>query len=279
VDDPYFFGQVAAANALSDVYAMGGRPLLALNIVCFPKEGLDKNILKEILRGGLEKVQEAGAVLAGGHSVDDREIKFGLSVVGLVHPQKFVTNAGARPGDRLLLTKPLGTGIIATAVKGGLASEAAQKRALEVMTTLNRQASEAMMEVGVHAATDITGFGLLGHALEMANASGVSLTIEAHRVPMIKEAVEYARMGLVPAGDFENKKFCQKVVEVAPGVDSFLLEILYDAQTSGGLLIAVEPAKADRLWEKMLEKGVFEAAFIGEVIPREKEAPIIKVLP
>ena len=264
VDDPYWFGQIAAANALSDIYTMGGTPLLALNIVCFPKEGLDKDILKEILRGGLEKVQEAGAVLAGGHSLDDQEIKYGLSVVGLVHPERFITNAGARPGDHLYLTKPLGTGIIATAVKGGIADEVVQKRVMEVMATLNQAASEAMIEVGVHAATDITGFGLLGHALEMAQASGVQLVIEASRVPVIKEALEFVKLGFVPAGDFENKKFCQKVVYVEPGVDPIRLEVLYDAQTSGGLLIAVPPERSKALFEKMLENGVFEAAFIGE---------------
>jgi len=279
VDDPYHFGQIAAANALSDVYVMGAQPLLALNIVGFPRQGLEKKILKEILRGGYEKVKEAGAVLAGGHSLDDPEIKYGLSVVGLVHPQKLITNRGAQPGDKLLLTKPLGTGIIATAIKGGLASEKAYKRAVELMRTLNKSASEAMQAVGVHAATDITGFGLLGHALELAQASRVSLRLEASKIPLLREALEYARLGLVPAGDLENKKFCQRIIQVDPKIDPLVLELLYDAQTSGGLLIAVAPEKASLLWEEMLKRGVVEAAIIGEVREHTSHDPVIQVLP
>ncbi len=277
VDDPYWFGQIAAANALADIYAMGGCPILALNIVCFPKEGLDKSILKEILRGGVEKVREAGAVLAGGHSLDDKEIKYGLSVVGLVHPKKFVTNAGARPGDLLLLSKPLGTGIIATAVKGGIVSEATQKRAIEIMATLNKPVSEAMNEIGVHAATDITGFGLLGHALEMALASNVQLLINASKVPIIKEAIEYVKLGFVPAGDFANKRFCERAVHIEAGVDPLLLEVLYDAQTSGGMLVSVPKDKAKAFFERLLEKGIFEAAFIGEVFKKTPHDPSVIV--
>ncbi len=276
VDDPFWFGQIAAANSLSDVYAMGGRPVLALNIVCFPKKGLDRNVLREILRGGAEKVREAGAVLAGGHSVDDQEIKYGLSVVGLVHPEAYLSNAGARAGDRLFLTKPLGTGIIATALKGGVASEAAVRRALEVMASLNRAASEAMNEVKVHAATDVTGFGLLGHALEMAEASRVRLVISAGRVPVIKEALDLARMGIIPEGDYENLRFCEKKVRVSPGVPEERLTLLYDAQTSGGLLVSVSPEKARDFFTKLLEKGVFEAAEIGYV---EEGEPQVVVVP
>ncbi len=279
VDDPYYFGQIAAANALSDIYVMGATPILALNIVGFPRQGLDKKILKEILRGGYEKVKESGAVLAGGHSLNDPEIKYGLSVVGIVHPKKLITNQGARPGDKLLLTKPLGTGIIATAIKGGLASEKAYKRAVELMASLNKAASEAMQSVGVHAATDITGFGLLGHALELAQASGVSLCLEASKIPLLREALEYARLGLVPAGDLENKKFCQNIVQVDPKIDPFVLELLYDAQTSGGLLIAVAPEKASLLWEELLKRGVIEAAIIGEVQKRTSQGPLIHVIP
>ncbi len=265
VDDPYWFGQIAAANSLSDVYAMGGRPLLALNIVCFPKKELDKGILKEILRGGLQKVQEAQAVLGGGHSIDDREIKYGLSVVGTVHPKRYITNAGARPGDRLFLTKPLGLGIITTAIKGNMASDSLIRRAMEIMAQLNQKAAEAMVEIGAHAATDITGFGLLGHALEMAEASGVELHILAHKVPFIKEALDLVKMGLVPEGDYENLRFCEKKIKVEGNIDESLLTIFYDAQTSGGLLISVPEEKARRFWEKLLEKGVFEAAEIGFV--------------
>ncbi len=275
VDDPYWFGQVAAANSLSDVYAMGGRPVLALNIVCFPKKE-DKAILKEILRGGIEKIKEAEAVLAGGHSVDDPEIKYGLSVVGVVHPEKYVTNAGAKPKDVLFLTKPLGTGILATAVKGGLADKTAERRMIEVMAALNKAASEAMMEVGVSSATDITGFGLLGHALEMAQASNVKLVIEASKVPVIKEALSFLKMGLIPAGDYDNIRFCEKHVKVEKEVDKDLLTLLYDAQTSGGLLISVPSGKKEEFFRKLLEKGVFEAAQIGYV---EEGPPQIVVKP
>ncbi len=277
VDDPYYFGQIAAANALSDIYVMGAEPLLALNIVCFPRKEMDRAVLKKILQGGYEKVFEAGALLVGGHSLEDREIKYGLSVVGLVHPEKLIQNKGAQPGDCLILTKPLGTGIIATAVKGAMASEAVQKKAIEIMAALNKPASEAMKKIGVHAATDITGFGLLGHSVEMARASRVSIHIEAHKVPIIPEALEYVRLGLIPAGDLENKKFCAQVVEIDPGLDPALIELLYDAQTSGGLLIAVEESKAEKLWEELLQQEVYEAAIIGKVT--EQKTPLIKVTP
>ncbi len=275
VDDPYWFGQIAAANSLSDVYAMGGIPFLALNILCFPKKG-DKEILKAILQGGAEKVREAGAVLAGGHSVDDQEIKYGLAVVGTVHPKHFITNAGARPGDVLFLTKPLGTGIIATAIKGDLVDKNVVTRTVKIMTTLNRAAAEVMNKVGANAATDITGFGLLGHALEMAQASKVQLVISASKVPIIKEALELLRLGLIPEGDYENVRFCEKSVEIAPEVDQNLALLLHDAQTSGGLLISVARDKAQAFYEELLKKGVFEAAQIGHV---EAGAPKVIVTP
>lgn len=264
VDDPYWFGQIAAANSLSDVYAMGGIPFLALNILCFPKKG-DKEILRAILQGGAEKVREAGAVLAGGHSVDDQEIKYGLAVVGTVHPRRFVTNAGAKPGDVLFLTKPIGTGIIATAIKGDLVDKNVVVRTVKIMATLNRAAAEVMNKVGANAATDITGFGLLGHALEMAQASKVQLIISASKVPIIKEALELLRLGLIPEGDYENVRFCKKSVEIAPEVDQSLALLLHDAQTSGGLLISVARDKAQTFYEELLKKGVFEAAQIGHV--------------
>ncbi len=275
VDDPYWFGQIAAANSLSDVYAMGGIPFLALNILCFPKKG-DKEILKAILQGGAEKVREAGAVLAGGHSVDDQEIKYGLAVVGTVHPKHFITNAGARPGDVLFLTKPLGTGIIATAIKGDLVDKNVVTRTVKIMATLNRAAAEVMNKVGANAATDITGFGLLGHALEMAQASKVQLVISASKVPIIKEALELLRLGLIPEGDYENVRFCEKSVEIAPEVDQNLALLLHDAQTSGGLLISVARDKAQAFYEELLKKGVFEAAQIGHV---EAGAPKVIVTP
>ncbi len=243
VDDPFLFGQIAAANALSDVYAMGGDPLMAMNVVCFPACKLDMGVLRVILEGGLSKVKEAGALLVGGHSVDDLELKYGLSVTGVVHPRRVVTNAGARPGDLLFLTKPLGIGIVATAIKGGVAETLVAERVGGIMATLNREASLQMRERGVRACTDITGFGLVGHGLEMARASGVALEITLGGLPIIEEALDYASMGLIPGGAYRNRECYKRGVEFvrAPGE----LEIfLYDPQTSGGLLIALPSDKA-----------------------------------
>jgi selenide, water dikinase len=267
VNDPYRFGQIAAVNALSDVYAMGGRPLTAMNIVGFPKKTMDKSILKEILRGGLEKIHEAGALLVGGHSIDDAELKYGLSVTGIVHPDRVMTNAGARPGDHLLLTKPLGTGIIATALKGKFSSSEAEECLIAVMVELNRVGAEVMAEVGARACTDITGFGLLGHALEMANGSKCGMVLRASRVPILPFALEYARMGLVPAGTYANRNYCQNSLTVDPAVPAHLLEILADAQTSGGLLISVAADRAAEMLSKLQARGIREAALIGEVSP------------
>ncbi len=265
VNDPYRFGQIAAVNALSDVYAMGGRPLTAMNIVGFPKKTMDKGILKEILRGGLEKIHEAGALLVGGHSIDDAELKYGLSVTGIVHPDRVVTNAGARPGDRLLLTKPLGTGIISTALKGKFSSPEAEEAMIAVMVELNRVGAEVMEEVGAQACTDITGFGLLGHALEMANSSQCGIVLRASRVPILSFAREYAQMGLVPAGTYANRNFCQQSLMVDPAIPFHLLDILADAQTSGGLLISVTESRAAEMLAKLKARGIREAAVIGEV--------------
>jgi selenide,water dikinase len=265
VNDPYTFGQIAAANALSDVYAMGGRPLTALNIVCYPSATVPKEVLQAILAGGLNKIHEAGALLVGGHSVDDTELKYGLSVTGLVHPQRVLTNAGARPGDCLLLTKPLGTGIIATAAKGKIASPEAKAQAAAVMTALNRLAAECLEGFAVHALTDITGFGLLGHALEMAVASQVELTLYPSRVPVLEAAREYAAMGLVPAGTFANRNFCEKSLKISPDLEAVTLDLLADAQTNGGLLIAVAQEHAVDLLACLQERGVSAAAIIGEV--------------
>jgi len=263
VNDPYAFGQVAAANALSDVYAMGGRPITVMNIACFPAKG-DKEILLAILKGGLDKVRQAGALLVGGHSLDDPEIKYGLSVTGLAHPDSLVTNAGARPGQILVLTKPLGTGIMATALKGRMLPAEAEERMISLMAALNDQAAEAMVAAKVRAATDITGFGLLGHALEMAQASGVGLTIESSKVPVIDEVMDLARMGLVPGGGHVNREFCARSVEIAPEVDPFLMSVLTDPQTSGGLLMAVEPDMVAGLAADLEGRGVL-AAVIGKV--------------
>ncbi len=265
VNDPFTFGQIAAANALSDVFAMGGRPLTAMNIVCYPSATVPKEVLKDILAGGLDKIHEAGALLVGGHSVDDTELKYGLAVTGVVHPERVLTNAGARPGDVLLLTKPVGTGIIATAMKGRLASPEAEAAAVAVMTALNRLPEEALAPGAVHGLTDITGFGLLGHALEMAVASRVELTLFAGRVPLLPGAYDYAAMGLVPAGSFANRNFCAKSLMVDPGVDPVLLDLLADAQTNGGLLLAAAPEAADALLTALHREGFPHAALIGEV--------------
>lgn len=263
VNDPYDFGRIAAANSLSDVYAMGGRPLTAMNVVCFPVKTMDKLVLREILRGGIDVIHEAGAALVGGHSVEDPEIKYGLSVTGLVHPERILTNAGVRVGDALVITKPLGTGILATAIKAGLASREAERRAVESMATLNRKAAEVMVDFPVHACTDITGFGLLGHLLEMAAGSAVSITLQTERVPLLPEVLQSVQMGLVPAGSFENRSYCADRVEPQRAIDPMLLDILADAQTSGGLLIALPEATAAALTGALRARGATEAAVIG----------------
>jgi len=265
VNDPYQFGQIAAANALSDVYAMGGRPLTAMNIACFPLKTTPPQVLKDILRGGMDKVHEAGALLIGGHSVEDDELKYGLAVTGVVHPERLWTKRGAQPGDALVLTKPLGTGIIATALKGRLAAPEAEAAIIAVMSQLNKAAAEALEGLEVHAVTDITGFGLLGHGLEMALASQVELTIFAGRVPILPWAREYAEMGLVPAGSHANRRFCDQHLAADPGVDPISLDLLADAQTSGGLLVALPVRHKDVYLSRLKRAGLEQAAVIGEV--------------
>lgn len=266
VDDPYHFGRIAAANALSDIYAMGGRPLTAMNIVCFPIKELPKDVLKEILKGGMEKIQEAGAVLVGGHSVDDKELKYGLSVTGLIHPDRIVTNQGARTGDKLILTKPIGTGVIATAIKGKMADRASIDRVIEVMSALNDKAAEIMVKYGAHACTDITGFGLGGHLLEMARASQCEIAIYADSLPFLPGAREYALTGLIPAGSYAIKHFCEHSVGVDPKVESVVVDLVFDAQTSGGLVFSLEASKAGACLKELREAGITDAAIIGEVI-------------
>ncbi len=275
VDDPYEFGQIAAANSLSDIYAVGARPVSAMNIVCFPLKDQPKEMLKEILRGGIDKVHEAGAILAGGHSIEDREPKYGLSVTGIVHPDRFISNSGARPGDVLVLTKPIGTGILATAHKAGLLGPGGVELMIAAMKRLNRNASEAMQKAGASASTDITGFGLAGHALEMALASRCLLEIRASSVPVFPQALEFLRMGMIPEGDYSNQDFCKKLVHVADDVDPELQVLMFDAQTSGGLLISVAPGRLDVLLEH-LASGGDESAVIGNV--RQGE-PGIEILP
>ena len=265
VNDPYIFGQVAAANAFSDIYAMGGTPITALNIVCFPITKMDKKILRNILEGGVEKIREAGAVLIGGHSLKDTEVKYGLAVSGTARPDRILTNSGARPGDRLILTKPLGTGIIGTALQQKKASTRAVEKMMEVMTSLNKAASSCMQQVGVNSCTDITGFGLLGHCTEMMEGSKVGLTIDASTVPLITEVDRYAKEGFIPGGTKSNREFYSRVVEFKSTVPEVLRDILFDAQTSGGLLISVSGGKANRLLKDLHQHGVPEAVIIGKV--------------
>ena len=266
VDDPFTFGQIAVVNALSDVYAMGGRPLTAMNLVAFPVKTLASSVLKDILLGGLSKMEEAEVTLVGGHTVDDPEIKYGLSVTGLVHPKKILSNAKAIPGDLLVLTKPIGTGIIATALKGRMASEKAVRQMVESMTALNRKASEKMQALGAHACTDITGFGLIGHGLEMAKASHVGLRIWANKVPVFPEAMEYARIGLIPAGAYSNRQFFSCRMDVRSSVSVVLGDLFYDPQTSGGLLISLPLREAEELVGALREDGDHGAAIVGEVV-------------
>jgi selenide, water dikinase len=270
VDSPYDFGRIAVANSLSDVYAMGGRPVTALNVVCFPKDTMDFSILREVLKGGLDMMHEADVILLGGHTVDDPELKYGLSVTGTIHPDKVVHNNTAKPGDVLILTKPLGTGIISTAIKGGMASQAAIEAVTKSMTTLNKAASEAMLEVGVNACKDITGFGLLGHACEMINGTEVGLTVNATAVPLFPQVIEYYADGIAPGGIGRNRDYRLHLVDFGPSVPSHLRDIFFDPQTSGGLLIAVPKGKAARLLKKLLAKGVSSAAIIGEVTAENK---------
>ncbi len=270
VNDPYDFGRIAAANSLSDVYAMGGRPITAMNVVCFPVKTMDKAVLKEILRGGLDKIHEAGAALVGGHSVDDPEIKYGLSVTGVVSPDRVLTNAGIKPGDALILTKPLGTGVLATAIKAGLISGEARMRATETMATLNRKAAEIMSGYPVNACTDVTGFGLLGHTLEMAVASEVAISLFVDNVPLLPEVLESVHMGLVPEGSFSNRNFCAHLINQARTIDPVLLDILADAQTSGGLLISLPEHHASALLADLKAGGVAGAAIVGRATNEDK---------
>ena len=274
VDDPYLFGQIAAANALSDVYAMGGEPKVALNIVCFPN-CLDPEILGEILRGGAEKVKEAGAVLVGGHSVQDDEPKYGLSVTGFVHPDKIYKNYGCKPGDVLVLTKKIGSGIVNTAVKAQMASAEAQEEAARIMSELNRRAKETAQRYTIHACTDVTGFGLLGHCTEMAQASGVTMEVYVHDVKYMREAKDYARMGLIPAGAYRNWEFAAPGLECSE-VEEVYLDLLCDPQTSGGLLLSIPGEELDGLMRDFRKAGMeTEVSVVGRVF--EKQEKLIRL--
>lgn len=272
VDDPYWFGQVAAANALSDIYAMGGTPKTAMNLVGFPVKKMDISILRQIIQGGLDKLTEAGVVLVGGHSVEDNELKYGLSVTGFIHPNNVLTKKEIRPADRLILTKPIGTGVINTAIKGGLASKETIDTVTELMATLNREAATLMQEYEVHACTDITGFGLLGHIAEMVIGSGIGVELIAKAIPILPDSLDFAAMGLFPAGAYRNKEFRECMVEFSSAIDPLVRDLLFDPQTSGGLLICVESTQAEALLKDLHAAGMGDASIIGKVVgkPREK---------
>lgn len=271
VDDPYGFGQIAAANALSDVYAMGGTPKTAMNLVAFPVKEMDISILRRIIQGGLDKLSEAGVVLIGGHSIEDKELKYGLSITGVIHPSRVLTKKGLRAGDRLVLTKALGTGIVNTAIKAGMASADLTERITQLMVRLNRDAAEIMSAFDVTACTDVTGFGLLGHLAEMVCGSGASARIFSDRVPVIPEALEFAAMGLIPAGAYKNREFREPMVSFSETVVRVRQDLLFDPQTSGGLLISLSAGQADELVDAMKKRGIADAAQIGEIITGPEE--------
>ncbi len=271
VDDPYAFGQITAANALSDVYAMGGKPILAMNILACPIKSMEAKIFREVIKGGLSKIEEAGALLVGGHSVEDEELKYGLSVTGIVHPDRVLLNSGAKTGDHLILTKPLGTGILATAIKGELAGKEIEEQITEIMATLNRLPADTVSEVrdqghAVHACTDVTGFGLLGHLHEMTVASGVSARIYKDQLPVIPGCLDFINMGIIPEGAYTNRKFYSKWLTSEKGSDDAIEMVLVDPQTSGGLLIAA-PAETARVILQMIKKSDYPLACadIGQI--------------
>ncbi len=265
VDDPYMFGQIAAANALSDVYAMGGVPKTAMNLVGFPSKTTDLSVLRKILQGGLDKLGEADTVLLGGHSIEDPEIKYGLSVTGFIHPDRVLTKNRLRPGDRLVLTKPLGTGILSTAVKAGMVQEDVYEEAVSLMAMLNKDAAQVMAGFDVSACTDITGFGLAGHLAEMLEGTGLGAEIFSNRVPVIQGALELADMGFLPTASYNNRQFRESMVDFVLTLSRPAKDILFDPQTSGGLLIAVSTAEADDLVHALRDSGVSHAACFGKV--------------
>lgn len=266
VDDPYSFGRIAAANALSDVYAMGGVPITAMNIIGFPLTKMDISVLQQVLKGGLDKIKEAGALLVGGHSIEDDELKYGLSVTGKVHPKKVLANRGAKPGDMLVLTKPLGVGIINTAIKGNLAGDELIKKVIGIMAGLNKYPAEEFVDFSISACTDVTGFGLIGHACEMIDDKAVGLKLFRDNIPVIPEAIEFAQMGIVPGGALRNRKYREGQVEGIKNIDPVMLDILFDPQTSGGLLVAMGKNQAIDFASRLRSKGIQDASIIGEFI-------------
>lgn len=265
-DDPFLFGQIAAANSLSDIYAMGGRPLTALNLCCFPGSGIPQDVLEAILRGGLDKIHEAGAVLIGGHTVQDDELKYGLSVTGVVHPNRIISNSGAKPGDHLILSKPIGSGVIFGPAKSGKLSEQVWTKVLMDMVQLNRTACELMLQYPVNSCTDVTGFGLGGHAAEMARASAVHIRIDAGKVPCYAEALELIKNGAKTRMTELNRELVSEIWQCAPEVPSEEEQLLFDPQTSGGLLISLPAKEAHELCRRLHSSGIDKAAIMGEVI-------------
>jgi selenide,water dikinase len=271
VDDPYWFGQIAAANALSDVYAMGGTPKTAMNLVAFPVKDMELSVLRQVIQGGLDKLAEASVVLIGGHSIEDKELKYGLSVTGIVHPAKVLTKKNLRPGNRLVLTKALGTGIVNTAIKAAMASAELTDKVTRLMAALNRDAAAVMSNFDVSACTDVTGFGLLGHLAEMVQGSGLCARIYSGQVPMIAEALEFGAMGLIPAGAYKNREFRETMIDFADTVTRNRQDVLFDPQTSGGLLISVAGNQAGELVAALNKASIGDAAQIGEILPDPEE--------
>ncbi|MBI4835393.1 MAG: selenide, water dikinase SelD [Planctomycetes bacterium] len=271
VDDPYDYGSIVAANSLSDVYAMGGRPLTIMNILGFPAKKINHDIIAEILRGGAEKVMETGAVIVGGHSMLDPELKYGMSVTGLIHPKKIITNSAAKEGDILILTKPLGIGIITMANSMSPIPDELMKKITKSMATLNKTSSEVMLKVGVNAATDITGFGLIGHASEVARGSKVTLKISISKLPVFEEAKAYARENIMPGGSFTNIDYYSQFVDIEDGIPGEMHHIAFDAQTSGGLLMSVPEKKAQKLLKELHNQGVKHACIIGKVVAKQEK--------
>jgi selenide,water dikinase len=276
VNDPYNFGRIAAANSISDVYTMGGKPITAMNVVCFPSDSLDIAILKEILRGGLDIMNEAGVALMGGHSVKDAEMKYGLSVTGVVHPDKLITNSGAQIGDALVLTKPLGTGVLSTALKNRLISDDEFIPVLQSMATLNKAAAEQMIEFGAHACTDITGFGLAGHASHLIQEGGKGIEFDFESIPLFTGLMDFLKKEVAPGGLGRNREFYSSSVKFIRQVPEYQRDILYDPQTSGGLLIALPPAKAEKLVKRLRGLGVASAAVVGKVVNDPERKIVVK---
>ena len=275
VNDPYSFGQIAAANSISDIYTMGGRPITAMNVVCFPSGDMNISILKEILRGGLDKIQEAGVALMGGHSVTDPEMKYGLAVTGVVHPDKIITNSGTRIGDYLVLTKPLGTGIMSTALKNRLIDGKEMQVAVRSMTSLNKVAAELMIELGAHACTDVTGFGLIGHASHLIQEGETGIEFDFNSIPFFAEVMDLSKKEIYPGGLERNLDFYSSKVEFKGRIPQYKRNLLFDPQTSGGLLIALPSSKAELIVEKLYKSKV-NAVIIGKVIKEIKHKIVVK---